>query len=596
MGVEMNKKNLLLFFLKKYKNEVFFMSILFAVYTFLETAFLASLYPLLKTTIESESLANAGFVLRSLDNIVDIIPVQDKVISSAVVLFLLGLLSSIFGFSSDFLSKYFQFKISQDYINNIYDSLINKPASFIFNMKQGDLTYIGINASQSVGELFHYLPKTLIELCRVLIIIAFLFTMSFKVTLFVLILITLAGLSYLYLTTKIIYPLAQEIQKQTSEQTSLFIESMQGAVEIQTYKATNFFLIKYKAIVNELTKSLVKNSVYIAIPKHVGTFVIVSFLCLVLVFLKLYHPDIYKSSMPIFAIYLISIQKMIMSVMNIGNNWAGLKSLTPRLEILQENINHEIRLSKDIPEEDFVGSIALSHVEFGYSDCEKVLADFNLTIQENKFVAIVGPSGSGKSTVMNLLSGAYFCDKGSVTFGKTLSSPESISSIRSQMSVVTQSPFLFNSTIFENIRVSKSGATQDEVELAASAAFADEFINLMPDGYDTVIGDRGAKLSGGQRQRIAIARSLLKKPKVLLLDEATSALDNVSEAKIKSALNELKGHLTLVIVAHRLSTVENADEIIVMNNGRIVQKGTHHNLLQNVDGDYFKLYYSGDPK
>lgn len=558
----------------------------------LETAVVGSFYPLLKTTIGEGQAVNAGVILKFLERIVNLIPVDEKIIASAIVLFVLGITSSILGFLSDFMSKFFQYKISESYINQTYRSLLNKPASYIFNKKQGELTYLGMNASVAVGELFHYLPKTVVELFRVLTVIAFLFSMSIKVTLGVLFLVFLAGLAYIYLSSSLIYPLAQQVQKETESQTSLLIESVQGAVEIQTFKATRFFIDRYSEIVRRLTRTETLKAAYLAIPKHVGMASVISVVCFVLVFLKAKYPEIYKSSMPIFAIYLLSIQKMINSVMNVGNNWAGLKNLSPRLEALQEGLKETKILKVDIKNEDYEGEIVFKDVSFQYGDGYNVLKNFNLKINENEFVALVGPSGAGKSTVMNLLSGAYFCNNGELVFGKTVSSLESISQIRNEMAVVNQTPFLFNASILENIRVSKPDATFEEIKKASRDAFADEFINALPEKYETVIGDKGTKLSGGQRQRIAIARALLKEPKVLLLDEATSALDNVSEAKIKAAINHLKGKLTVVIVAHRLSTIEHADVIVVMRKGKIVQKGSHHELLEEEKGEYFKLYHN----
>lgn len=235
--------------------------------------------------------------------------------------------------------------------------------------------------------------------------------------------------------------------------------------------------------------------------------------------------------------------------------------------------------------------IAFQNVNFRYDKTasEYILKDISFSIEPEEKVALIGPSGCGKSTIINLLARFYDIDSGKISFGNRDLYDYSMASIYNQMGIVFQETILFSGTIEENVRYGKINATIQELERAAEAANATDFIKNFPDGWNTMIGERGTGLSGGQKQRISIARVFLKNPKLLILDEATSALDSESEAQVQDALDNLMKKRTTIIIAHRLSTIVNADKIIVMDKGKIVEIGTHEQLLQ-LNGRYKELY------
>ena len=239
----------------------------------------------------------------------------------------------------------------------------------------------------------------------------------------------------------------------------------------------------------------------------------------------------------------------------------------------------------------FKDKIEFKNVKFSYDGERFVLNDVNLEIPRGKKIALVGNSGGGKSTVCALIPRLYELDAGEIDIDGTNINDYTISSLRSQISMVFQDNFLFEGTIRENLLYGKENATEEEIKKAVKEAFLDEFVENLPDGLETVIGERGILLSGGQKQRVAIARAILKNAPIAILDEATSALDNRSEKVVQAALDKLMAGRTTIVIAHRLSTVMDADEILVVNDGQIVEKGNHQELLA-LNGAYAALYKS----
>lgn len=236
----------------------------------------------------------------------------------------------------------------------------------------------------------------------------------------------------------------------------------------------------------------------------------------------------------------------------------------------------------------FEKSIDVKKVSFSYDDNTRVLHDIDFRLERGKTIALVGSSGGGKSTIADLIPRFYDPTEGQITIDGLDLRDLSVASLRQLMGIVTQESILFNDTIFNNIAFGTQ-ATEKEVRQAAEIANAHLFISQQPQGYQTVIGERGTKLSGGQRQRISIARAILKNPPLLILDEATSALDTESEKLVQDALTRLMANRTVLVIAHRLSTIQHADEILVIDRGRIIERGTHAELLENPDGFYRKL-------
>lgn len=280
------------------------------------------------------------------------------------------------------------------------------------------------------------------------------------------------------------------------------------------------------------------------------------------------------------------IKKLINFMEQYQNGMSGFERFC---ELIDEE--EEPQIKDAVVLEDVKGEITFDHVNFSYETSEPILQDISLDIKPGETVALVGPSGGGKTTICHLLPNFYPLDSGEISIDGTPIEKITYQSLRKNIGIVQQDVFLFTGTIKDNIAYGNIDASIDEIIDAAKKANIHDYVMSLPDGYDTEIGERGVKLSGGQKQRVSIARVFLKDPEILILDEATSALDNATEIMIQQALEDLSKNRTTLVVAHRLSTIKNADRIIVITKGMIREQGTHDELME-VDGIYKELYTS----
>lgn len=276
----------------------------------------------------------------------------------------------------------------------------------------------------------------------------------------------------------------------------------------------------------------------------------------------------------------------------LGNLFAQFQVALGAAERIFELLDQPVTIADEpgaLPLPPVEGEVRFEQVEFGYDTQTTVLHDITFAAEKGKVVALVGPSGAGKTTIANLIPRFFDLQGGRITIDGYDIRHVQVKSLREQIGIVLQEPVLFGATIRENIAYGRLDATLAEIEEVARAANAQEFIEQLPQGYETPVGERGVKLSGGQRQRIAIARALLRNPRILILDEATSSLDNESERLVQEALERLMQQRTTLVIAHRLTTVQNADKIVVIEKGRIIEQGKHEELLE-LRGIYYRLY------
>ncbi len=388
---------------------------------------------------------------------------------------------------------------------------------------------------------------------------------------------------------KIRFELDKKRRKLEEKNTGLVTELIRGLRDIKVLNADKNFLNlteeKLIASNNEIFKMGKANNIY-----HYWIGNIKDVLRVLFIFLGVYLYSINLMSLEVFVVVYMYYDRIV----ELLRYFTYVVELTKKynvaanrvFEVIEDKYTKEVFGNKIIDK--ISGDFEFKNVSFSYDEDKLILDSVSFKIKANSKVAFVGKSGGGKSTIFSLIDKLYKVNSGNIYLDGIDINDLTKDSIRNNISIITQSPYIFNLTIKENLKLVKEDMTDEEMINACKLAYLDDFISTLKDGYDTKVGEGGLTLSGGQRQRLAIARALLKKTEIILFDEATSALDNETQDKITKAINNLEGEYTILIIAHRLSTVVDCDELIYIDNGKIVAKGTHKELLKNKE--YNSLY------
>jgi len=367
-----------------------------------------------------------------------------------------------------------------------------------------------------------------------------------------------------------------------SKFTASAAEFINGMRTIQAFATQDFERRRYYAasteIVETTTVATQRLSIVRPLAEGIATTILITMIIVSLTFFV--ANGVFQVASLLTFLFLLF--RLVPAMQEMVSSFAQMSSLQGSLDAIQELLRTDNKPYLQNGYRSFGGlqrAIELLGVDFGYDPQSLVIKDVTLTIERGKTIALVGSSGAGKSTLADLLPRFYDVTQGKILLDGVDLREFDINEVRRRMAIVSQETFIFNASVLENVSYGSEGATHAEIEKAVQMANADEFIRELPQGYDTVLGDRGVRLSGGQRQRIAIARALLKNPEILILDEATSALDSVSERLIQASLEKLSVGRTVIAIAHRLSTIANADKVVVMDQGRIIEQGTYQELL-----------------
>ncbi|GAA3952629.1 ABC transporter ATP-binding protein [Hymenobacter algoricola] len=492
------------------------------------------------------------------------------------------LLSNVFRYLSLRLLAKIRARVIQNLRRDLYHRIIGLPLSFFGGERKGDLMSRFTSDVQEVEtSVVNTMTAVIKEPLTIVAYFVVLFHISVPLTLFTLILLPISG-GVIAGVAKRLRTQAKLSQKTLGTMLSVIDETLGGIRVIKAFNAQGYIKGKFEEQNDQYarTSRTIDNTRDLASPfsEFAGVTVVAGLLyfggTLILGGQSNLTGEVFIGYVILFSQVLTPAKALSSSF---GNIQRGLVAGERILSII--DTEPAIRDKPDaqvLPA--FQRQIELRNLQFGYGD-QLVLQDINLTIQKGRTVALVGPSGGGKSTLADLLPRFYDPTGGQILIDGHEVRDCTIHSVRDQMGIVTQESILFNDTIFNNIRFNTE-ATEEEVIEAARIANAHEFIVQTPEGYQTTIGDRGSRLSGGQRQRLSIARAILRNPPILILDEATSALDTESEKLVQEALTRLMQNRTSLVIAHRLSTIQHADEIIVLQHGRIVERGTHEDLLR----------------
>lgn len=516
---------------------------------------------------------------------------MDALLIVCVGIVLCVMLSNFFRYMERMTASRLKVDVVKNIRMHIFTNITNLHIGYFNDQRKGDLVSRFTNDMAEIeNAVTNSLKSVMKEPITIVVYLVVLFTISFKLTLFTLILLPITG-GVIGQIIKLLKRKAQQSQESMGRIVNILDETFSGMRVIKAFNARDFIINKidketsYHRKVN-LSISR-KNELASPVSEFLGVIIVAVILFyggqLVMSGEGELQPEVFMGFLAFYA-------SMIQPAKNFSNGITSLQKGTVAAQRIFSVIDTE-PVIKSKPDakilDSFKESIEYKNVSFAY-EREFVLKNINLKIEKGKTIALVGPSGGGKSTFADLVPRFYDPTEGEILLDGVAITDYEIESLRKQMGVVTQESILFNDTIFNNIAFGMKDVSEEAVINAAKVANAHEFITQTEDGYQTYIGERGSKLSGGQRQRISIARAVLKNPPILILDEATSALDSESEKLVQEALTNLMKNRTSIVIAHRLSTIQHADEIVVIQNGHIIERGRHEELIGQ-DGLYKKL-------
>ncbi|MGV1077743.1 ABC transporter ATP-binding protein [Clostridium perfringens] len=508
----------------------------------------------------------------------------------AIVLTLIFLIKAGLNYFMQYWGHVVGVRMQADMRRDLFDKLQDMPSKYFDNNKTGVIMSRIINDLLDISELAHHGPEDLF-ISLVMLVGSFIILCTINVPLTI---ITFAIIPFLLFYTihkrNKMKKAFKETRVKTGEVNATIENSISGVRVTKSFGNKAYEMEKFDKSNGIFKKA--REHAYKAMAEYFsGMFFLVDMLELIVLIAAGYFTYLGKINVGDFAAYLLYIKMFLQPIRKLINFnemfQNGMSGFERYEEIMNEENEKEIPNAKEL--KDVKGKITIKDVTFRYDNKESILENFNLDIEAGKMVALVGPSGGGKTTICNLIPRFYDYESGQIFIDDVDISTVTLKSLRENIGIVQQDVFLFTGTIKENIMYGNPNATDEEVIEAAKNACLHDFIMGLEDGYDTFIGERGVKLSGGQKQRISIARVFLKNPAILILDEATSALDNVTEYEIQKALEELSKDRTTLVVAHRLSTVKNSDEIVVLTDKGIEERGTHEELIK-LGGVYSNLH------
>ncbi len=496
---------------------------------------------------------------------------------------------NLFLYISKWFSEYVAVEFEEELRKKVVSSSFAANLDFYLNEKIGTLLNAATNQAVSASQAFRQLMKLCAGILNIIVFCAVGFLISWRMFL-----LSVAGGFLAFILLKNVIQTSRRVAKSIvgirNDCQNLVLENL-GAIKF--IKGNHLVEARQKGLFqlfDHLKKQVFRNYKYHAAVEILPDFIIAFIMCAIFyisyVYLKVPGQNI--------LVLIVVLYQMNRRILSLQVEWQKLLVQMPSFELCNDLIENAQRVRERTGERKFASlkeSIRADRLSFSYGR-ETVLRSVTFEIKKNELTAIVGRSGSGKTTILDLIMGLFKSQEGNIRLDGVDMNEYDIFSWREKISYVPQEPFLFNGSIRDNICVGKAGASEEEIVRASKLASASEFIDKLPQNYDTLVGERGVKLSGGQRQRIALARALIRDPQVLILDEATSSLDNESERMVKCTLEALKGNLTLLVVAHRLTTIENADMIYVLEGGEIIESGKAGALASN--RQFFHMLYGAD--
>jgi ATP-binding cassette subfamily B protein len=593
MKIDVRDWKIIWFFYKPYKFKFTFLLALMFFSGLFEALNLSSLYLIINYGLHLEK---KDFFLKSFERITPYLIPANPFLSACIVLIIISVLAVALKLYYTYFFNKLSTQIIGDIQKKIFDKLLSTHYEFYIKSQQGKLVYAGTTATQLMADVVFYTITFIYQALNSIFLFFLLLALSWKATLFILLL----GVFYAVVVRSIMHKYINKsalIKMQESQNKNIILnELITGIKTIKVFAVQNEWKKRYGRAVDGMLNSIFRMGVSSVFPETFIKFLFYILIALTgTIFSQKSNLEI-VALLPVLGTFVLVVNRFFPSINVLGSSMMQVAGGMPGAKIIYELCREEFPVEPDGNQylQEFKDKINFENVWFKYNNMDDyLLKDLSFSLERRKMTAIVGLSGSGKTTIINLLLKLYSVDRGAIKIDGINISDLKNKSYLSHIGYVSQETFIFNNTIKENIRFGMENSTDQMIEEAAKLANAHDFIIETSHGYDTIVGDSGIKLSGGQRQRIAIARAMLRDPEIIVLDEATSSLDNISENKIQKAINNISKHATVLVIAHRLSTVQNADKIIILGKGEIKEQGTHEELMRNKNL-YYELHMSRD--
>lgn len=546
--------------------------------------------PLLQGLEQGKSQFVSGNLLVSfLNQIFTAVSPDKRLLIIAMCIFGSILLKSCLSYSNAILLSWLNSRISHRLRSGIFKQLLSVGYSFLETHEPGKLMNTLATETWETARALRVLVSLIINICTIVVFVILLLLISWQLTLLVGVALVLISIS-IQVVTRRAKDLGQQAVQANATLASRMWEGFSGMRVIRAFSREPYEQERFDRSSKEVRNTFLKLDMLSGAVNPLSE-VLSAVLLLSILMIALLQD---RTALPTLLTFVFILYRLQPHVKHLDSARVGLVALTTSVEdvmsLLDRSDKPYIRSGR-IPFSGLEQAISFKSVTFRYNPLEKAaLQDISICIPRGKTTALVGPSGAGKSTLIGLICRFYDVTAGEIAVDGCPLQQLNLADWRSRMAIVSQDVHIFSSTVGENIAYGRLEATKAEIVAAASLANAHDFISNLPQGYDTRVGDRGIRLSGGQRQRIALARAIVRNPEILILDEATNALDSISEHLIQEALNTLSHNRTVIVIAHRLSTVEQADQIIVLEAGKVIEQGNLQQLLK-LDGLFARLYH-----
>jgi len=583
-----DKIKIIWFFISSYKLYFICLLGLAILIGMLESLNVGLMYPIIYDILGDEASGNT--FLSFIDPYINRIPINDSLVRYATAFLMVSVFVFIFKAVYYYFSVGLSAKVVKKTKQDVFNKCITSDYQFFVDKNQGEIFYRTVSAPATMANMLAIFSEIFISLFLSISVIVILFSMSWKLV----IMLFIAGGIYLYIvkyiSTVVSYKAGEKQRIAGEKEAAIVTEYTSGIKQIKVFETYEYWKGAFDKTLNTFWHHYKKNYFWTRLPEIMLWLVVYVAIGSSIIIIKLQYPGKFMSLIPLLATFAFGIFIILPKISQFGRFRMSFMHLLPNVEIVYKMLKDKSYTKIKNGNKKFSKlkkGLTLKNVTFSHKERGVLLDGMNLEIKKDKTTALVGPSGSGKSTIVNLLLRLYDADKGGLYIDDINIKEYDIFSFLKKIGFVSQDTFIFNSSIRDNIAFGEQYTDQEVLE-AAKSANAHEFIQKMPEGYNTIVGDRGLRLSGGEKQRLAIARAIIRKPEILILDEATSSLDNVSESIVQQAINKVSKNCTTFIIAHRLSTIKNADMINVLDNGKIIESGSHSNLLKK-KGKYWEL-------